>query len=102
MSFSNEFLSKWEHIIGDVDATEIPLECIKKLVIKIYGGRRKTLNLHRLRSQGLDYDQIETVVENMLSELGDQVRDIEFLVDVEAVASIVQSETDKLLSGICK
>lgn len=100
MSFSDGFLNKWEHIIKDVDVTEVPLECIKKIVIKLHGGRRKTVNLQRLRSQGLDYDAIETVLESTLSELGDQVRDTEFIVDVEAVATIVQNETDKILNGL--
>ena len=100
MSFSDEFLSKWEHIIGDVDVTEVPLECIKKIIIKLQGGRRRTVNLQRLRAQGLDYDEIETVLERTLSELGNEVRSTEFQVDVEAVATIVQSETDKILNGL--
>lgn len=100
MSFSDGFLSKWEHIINDVDVTEVPLECIKKIVIKLHGGRRRTVNLQRLRAQGLDYDEIENVLERTLSALGDEVRDTEFIVDVAAVATIVQTETDKLLNGL--
>jgi hypothetical protein len=100
MSFSDSFLSKWEHIINDVDVTDVPLECIKKIVIKLHGGRRRTVNLQRLRAQGLDYDEIESVLERTLSALGDEVRSTEFMVDVEAVATIVQHETDKLLNGL--
>jgi hypothetical protein len=100
MSFSDSFLSKWEHIINDVDVTDVPLECIKKIIIKLHGGRRRTVNLQRLRAQGLDYDEIESVLERTLSELADEVRSTEFMVDVEAVATIVQLETDKLLNGL--
>ncbi len=39
MQFSNEFLNKWEHIIEEVNKTEIPLECIKKVVIRLHGKK---------------------------------------------------------------
>ena len=100
MPFSDEFLAMWEHIIEEVHKTEIPLECIKKVVIKLHGKKQKTINLQTLRRQCLDSDELETVLSRALHELGDQVRDIEFMVDVNAVAEIVQPETDKLLNNL--
>jgi len=100
MQFSVEFLAKWEHIINEVNKTEVPLECIKKVVIKISGKRQKTINLHTLRRQGLDLEEIEIVLNRTLYELGDSVVDLDFVVDVTAVAEIVQPETDKLLSSL--
>lgn len=100
MQFSDEFLAKWEHIINEVNKTEVPLECIKKVVIKISGKRQKTINLHSLRRQGLDLEEIEIVLNRTLYELGDSVVDLDFVVDVNAVAEIVQPETDKLLSSL--
>jgi hypothetical protein len=100
MLFSDEFLDKWEHIINEVSKTEVPLECIKKVVIKMYGNRQKTINLHTLRKQGLDLSEMETVLTRTLTELGEQVRDVDFVVDIGAVAEIVQPATDKLLNGL--
>ena len=100
MSFSEEFLAMWEHIIDEVQKTEVPLECIKKVVIKLYGKKQKTINLQTLRRQGLDSDELEVVLSRTLNEFGDQVRDIEFLVDITAVAELVQPETDKLLTNL--
>lgn len=100
MQFSDEFLSKWEHIIDEVNKTEVPLECIKKVIIKLAGNRQKTVNLQTLRRQGLDIDEIETVLTRTLNDLEDRVRDLNFIVDVSAVASIVQPETDKLLEKL--
>jgi hypothetical protein len=100
MQFSDEFLAKWEHIINEVNKTEVPLECIKKVVIKISGKRQKTINLHTLRRQGLDLEEIEIVLNRTLYELGDTVVDLDFVVDITAVAEIVQPETDKLLSSL--
>ena len=100
MTFSDEFLEKWEHIIAEVTKTEVPLDCIKKIVLRLYGKKQKTINLQTLRRQGLDSDELETVLSRALTEFGDQVRDIDFVVDVGAVAEMVQPETDKLLNGL--
>ena len=100
MQFSDEFLERWEHIIDDVDITDVPLECIKKVVIKLAGKRQRTINLSMLRRQGLDFDEIETVMTRTLTELGDAVRDVDFILDVGVIATIVQPETDKLLKDL--
>jgi hypothetical protein len=100
MPFSDEFLAMWEHIIEEVHKTEVPLECIKKVVIKLHGKRQRTINLQTLRRQGLDSEELETILTRTLLELDDQVRDVEFMVDIGAVAELVQPETDKLLNNL--
>jgi hypothetical protein len=100
MPFSDEFIQQWEHIIEEVTKTEVPLECIKKVVIRLNDRRQKTINLSTLRKQGLDIEEVEIVLTRTLTELGDTVRDVDFVVDVTAVAKLVQPETDKLLKDI--
>jgi hypothetical protein len=100
MPFSDEFIQQWEHIIEQVNKTEVPLECIKKVVIKLGDRRQKTINLTALRRQGLDLEEVETILTRTLTELGDTVRDIDFVVDVTEVAKLVQPETDKLLKDL--
>jgi hypothetical protein len=100
MPFSDEFIQQWEHIIEEVNKTEVPLECIKKVVIRLGDRRQKTINLAALRRQGLDLEEVETILTRTLTELGDTVRDIDFVVDVTEVAKLVQPETDKLLKDL--
>ena len=100
MQFSDEFLAKWEHIIEEVNKTEIPLDCIKKVVIRLHGKKQRTINLATLKKQGLDMDELEIVLTRTLTELGDEVKDIDFVVDVSEVAKLLQPETDKLLNGL--
>lgn len=100
MQLSDEFLDKWDHIISSVDKTEVPLECINKIVIRLHGGRQKTINLARLKRDGLDLEEIESVLTRNLVELGDSVRDVDFIVDISTVANLVQPETDKLLKDL--
>jgi citrate lyase gamma subunit len=99
MPFSEEFIEKWEHIIRDVDVTEVPLECLKKVVIRLEGRKQKTINVQLLKRRGHQFNQIETLINNTLTELDLVITDVEFIVDVEMVAEIVQPATDKLLKG---
>lgn len=100
MQFSDEFLDKWELIISEVNKTDIPLECIKKVIIRLGDRKQRTINLSTLKKQGLDMDEIESVVTRTLTELGDEVKDVDFVIDITAVAALVQPETDKLLEKL--
>lgn len=100
MPLTDDFLSTWEHIIEEVNKTDVPLECIKKMVIKLRGKKQKTLNLDQFRRQGLDTETIESIVNKAFTELNDEIRDVEFVVDVHVVAQLVQPETDRLLNGL--
>ena len=100
MQFSDEFIQRWEHIIRDVDATEVPIECLKKIVVKLSGKRQRTINIHTLKKQGLDYEEIESVIARNLLDYGEEVRDLDFILDVGAVAEMVQPETDRILRGL--
>jgi len=100
MPLSEEFLAKWDHIISEVEKTQVPLRCINKMVIRIVGGRQKTINLARLRKDGLDDDEIEEIMNRNLHILGESVNNIDFILDVNTVAGIIQPATDKLLKSL--
>ena len=100
MQHNEDFLAQWEHIIEGVNKTDVPLECIKKVVIRLAGGRQKTMNLHSLLRQGLALEEIETMMTRYFHEHDQEIRDVDFVVDISAVADMVQPETDKLLSKI--
>lgn len=100
MHLDRDFLEKWEHIIQDVSKTDVPLECIKKIVIKLRNKRQKTINLHTLKRQGLSLEEIEPIINRTFSELDSEIADVDFVVDIDSVAKIVQPETDKLLGKL--
>lgn len=99
MQFSDGFVEKWEHIIRDVDVTEVPLECLKKVIIRLSGRKQKTINIHLLKRKGFEFDEIELMINRTLCDLDETIEDVEFVVDVEMVAEIVQPATDKMLKG---
>lgn len=97
---SPEFIEKWEHILEDVEKNKIPVEFIRKLIIKLQGKRQHTINIEKFLAQGLDPEQIEDIVSRKLQELDEMVVGVEFLLNVQSIADTVQPETDKLLNGL--
>lgn len=97
---SPEFLAKWEHILEDVEKNRIPVQFIKKLIVKLQGKKQHTINIQKLLEQGLEPEQIEDVVSRKLNELDDQVVSIEFLLNVKSIAETVQPQTDEFLKKL--
>ena len=97
---SPEFIEKWEHILEDVEKNKIPVQFIKKLVVKLQGKRQQTINIEKFLQQGLDPDQVEEAVSRKLNELDDQIVSVEFILNVQNIADTVQPETDRLLGKL--
>jgi hypothetical protein len=97
---SPNFLDKWEHILEDVEKSKIPIQFLKKIVIKLKGKRQHTINIVTLMRQGLEPEQIEDLVNRKLYELDDEINNLEFILNVENIADTVQPMTDKLLNKL--
>lgn len=94
---STEFIKKWEQILEDVEKQKIPLEFIKKLVIKLEGKKQKTFNVSRFFNEGLTPEEVEEILARQLTEYEDVIVSMEFVLNVESIANTVQPETDRLL-----
>lgn len=97
---SPEFLDKWEHIIDDVEKKNIPLNFIKKIIVKLEGKKQQTINIEKLLSQGLDLSQLEEVINKKLDELDPIITTIEFILNIQMIADTVQPTTDELLKDL--
>ena len=95
-----EYIRKWEHIIEDVEKSKIPVQFIRKIVVKLTGKKQHTINIQSLLKQSLDPDEIEEVVARKLNELDPLITSVDFIFDVETIAEVVQPETDKLLNRL--
>jgi hypothetical protein len=97
---SNEFYNKWQTILEDVEKSKIPIQFIKKIILKFQGKRQQTINIQTLLKQGLEPDEVEEIVNRKLIELDDIIVNLEFILNVENIADTVQPETDKLLGKL--
>lgn len=99
-ALSEDWLKRWEEIVEQVDKDHVPIECIKKIVFRLNGGKQKTINLQRLKDQGLDSEEVDVLVDRFVRENQDIISNMEFVLDIKAVAELLQPETDRLLKGI--
>lgn len=97
---SPEFIAKWEHILEDVEKNKIPIQFIKKIIVKLEGKRQQTINIEKFLSQGLAPEQIEEAIGRKLHELNDQLVSVDFILNVKNIAETVQPETDRLLGKL--
>jgi len=100
MQLDNDFLKRWEQIVNDVDKDHCPISCVKKVIFRTKDRRQRSINIRNLRRQGIDEDSIERAVGEFIEENEDIIASMELVLDVEAVAEMVQPETDKLLKDI--
>ena len=97
---SPEFIQKWENLLQDVDKQKVPIEFIKKIILRLVGKRQRTINIEKLLDQGLDPDHVEDIISRKIIEFDDEVIGIEFVLNVQSIAEVVQPETDRLLNGL--
>jgi hypothetical protein len=95
-----DYIRKWEHILEDVDKVKVPVQFIRKIVVRMSGKKQHTINIQSLMKQGLDPHEVEEVISRKLNELDPLITSFEFVLNVETIAETVQPETDKLLGKL--
>jgi hypothetical protein len=95
-----EYIKKWEHILEDVEKSNVPVQFIRKIIVRMVGKKQHTINIQSLMKQGLDPIEIEEVISRKLLELDPLITSFEFVLNVESIAETVQPETDKLLGKL--
>jgi len=97
---SPEFLSKWEHILEDVEKSRVPVQFVKKIVVRMVGKKQHTINIQSLFKQGLSPEEAEEIISRKLHELDPFITSFEFVLNLESIAETVQPETDRLLGNL--
>ena len=64
------------------------------------GKKQQTINIQNLLKQGLEPEEVEEVVSRKLYELDPMIVSVEFILNVETIAEVVQPETDKILGKL--
>ncbi len=74
-----EYLSKWEHILEDVEKSKVPVQFIKKIVVRLTGKKQHTINIQSLLKTGLDPEEIEELVSRKLNDFNQLLQGFRFL-----------------------
>jgi hypothetical protein len=97
---SPEFYKKWSHIVEDVEKQIIPVDFIRKILVKLKGRKQHTINIERLLKKNVSTEDVENMVNHALIQLDDQIISMEFVLNIESIAETVQPETERLLNKL--
>lgn len=91
---------QWQSIIRDVDKDNVPIRLLQSLSVNLIDGTQITINIHDLITEGNDPEQLEKMLNKKLEELDQYIHDIDFYIDLDAVADTVQPITDQILKDL--
>lgn len=100
MQLKVEPTDQWKELVGNVDKDYIPVPYVKKVLFKLKSGKRTTINLVKLRREGLEVEDIEHIISKKMNMLNNDIINMEFVIDIDAVAEHVQPLTNKILEKL--
>ena len=93
-------VEKFKEVLNSVDQEMVPINYVKKVVFKLNGGKRRTLNLEVLRKQGLQIEDIETIVNRNMQDFGNEVSNLHFVLDIKLIAKKIKPLTKRYLANL--
>jgi hypothetical protein len=96
-SFSNEFFDRWEHLISSVEISDVPIRFIKEVSAIFNDGQSHRFDINTMLSKGMEFSDIETIIENYLEVFSNEIECVDFHLNVSAIAKEVENHTNKLL-----
>ena len=96
-SFSDDFLNKWEHLINDIEITDVPLRFISEVVVFFHNGDQMEFDIKEMLRSPFPVAHIEEEIETFLSENDRYIDNVDFHINIPAVATEIETKTNKLL-----
>jgi hypothetical protein len=91
---------RWKNILKSVTKDEVPVALIKSVTVNLLDGTQVEINVLELLEQGYDTDEIESMLNSRLKKLDEIIKDVDFFINVDSVASTVQPVTDNILKHL--
>lgn len=91
---------RWKSILKSVTKDEVPVALIKSVTVNLMDGTQVEIDVLELLDQGYDTDEIESMLNSRLQKLDEIIKDVDFFINVDSVASTVQPVTDDILKNL--
>lgn len=91
---------KWEKILKDIEKTEVPVTVLESITVNLIDGTQVSVDIKELIAEGNDPDDIECMLNEKLTELDHIIKDVDFYVNIDDVAKVVQPITDSFLKDL--
>jgi hypothetical protein len=91
---------KWEKILKDVEKREVPVTVLESITVNLFDGTAVDISIKELLAEGYSPDDIEQMLEQKLTALDHIINDVDFYVNIDDVAKLVQPITDNFLKDL--
>jgi len=91
---------RWEKILKDVEKKEVPVTVLDSIVLNLVDGTVIEINVQQLLTEAEDPNEVEEMLNKKLNQLDNIIKDVDFYVNVDEVAKVVQPITDNFLKHI--
>jgi hypothetical protein len=91
---------RWKDIVEGVDKRQVPISILQNIEVKLVDGTKIDIDVKNLLNEGMDPNEIETMLDDKFDQLDQYIENVDFFVDIDKVKDAVQPETDKVLKGL--
>ena len=88
---------QWKQILKSVNKNEVPVNLLQSVTVNLIDGTSVEVDIQALLKEGNDPDDVRDMLNVRLDRMDSMIRDIDFLISIEAVANTVQPLTNELL-----
>lgn len=95
--FSDEFYDRWQHLLEDIEMNDIPLQFVREIAVNMKDGEVISFNISKMIRDRLKTRDIEQAIEEFLEHHDDEIGNVNFHINVQAVAEEVTDRVSKIL-----
>ncbi len=97
-------LDDWEKLINAVDKSDIPIEFVNCIDIELFepieGDTSLSIDVKKLREEGYEYAEIDDITKTIIDSIEDNIKTMNFFLDIDLVATTIQTQTNIILNRI--
>jgi hypothetical protein len=92
--------AEWKRLLKEVNKDNLPINVINLIIIHLKDNSKVEIDVDQILREGMDPEALQIVINEKLDALDDYIDDVDFHVDIDVVAKIIQPFTDKLLKDL--
>jgi hypothetical protein len=91
---------KWEKLLKEVHKEQVPIGVLRYITVNLKDGTSVDVNIAEMLDEGADPAYVEHLINTKLEALDDVIQDVDFHINVDSVAKVIQPFTDQLLKNL--
>jgi hypothetical protein len=91
---------KWKQILAQIEKPEAPITVIEKIEIELLDGTVFDIKVRELLEEGYDPVELEDMINAKLDAADHLIKDANFFISTDHVASAVQPITNSILKNL--